>query len=145
MPAYFSANPNGFPMSTYAFPAPDPAKYDFSKPDTAHVQGLEPALVFSKIAGRKATITHVGPDARLLRYRPMPDDFVFVHPTQVRPLAVATWGIIPNVQFFWLVDAVTQNQPVPASHLVLIIFYAIAQIGIFLSLAVILFQTREVG
>ncbi|MBC7773402.1 MAG: ABC transporter permease subunit [Pyrinomonadaceae bacterium] len=145
MPAYFSANPNGFPMSTYAFTAPDPLKYDFSKPDTPHLKGLEPALVFSKVAGRNATITHVGPDAKLLRFPPMPDDFVFVTPTRIHPVAVAAWGVIPNVQFFWLVDAVTQNQPVPASHLVLIIFYAIAQIGIFLSLAVILFQTREVG
>lgn len=144
MPAYYSPNPNGFPMSTYAFTPPDAARFDFSKPDS-DAKLTEPALVFTKVAGRKATITHVGPDAGLIRFRPMPDDYIFVQPTRIHPLAVAAWGVIPNVQFFWLVDAVTQNQPVPASHLVLIIFYAVAQIGIFLSLAVILFQTREVG
>jgi hypothetical protein len=53
--------------------------------------------------------------------------------------------MIPNIQSFWLVDAITQNQPVPASHVALIAVYALAQIGVFLSLAVILFQTREVG
>jgi len=145
MPAYYSANPNGFPMSTYSFTPPDATAHDFSKPDAASDKGLSPALVFTKVAGRNVTITHVGPDASLIRFRPMPEDYVFVRPTMINPLAVAAWGVIPNVQFFWLVDAVTQNQPVPASHLVLIIFYAIAQIGIFLSLAVILFQTREVG
>jgi hypothetical protein len=52
---------------------------------------------------------------------------------------------VPNLQFFWLLDAVSQNQPVPLSHLVLVLMYAAVQIGAFLSLAVMLFQNRDVG
>ena len=58
---------------------------------------------------------------------------------------MAAWGIVPNIQYFWLVDAVTQNQPVPRSHVAMLGLYAAAQVGIFLSLAVVLFQRRQVG
>jgi len=142
---YYGPNPNGFPLATYSFAPPDRTKLDFSKPASAGVLGVEPALVVVSAQGRQAVIRHVGPDGDIVRYAPRPDDYVFLTPTRINPVAIAAWGVIPNIQFFWLVDAVTQNQPVPFSHAVLIIFYAFAQIGLFLSLAVCLFQTREVG
>jgi hypothetical protein len=52
---------------------------------------------------------------------------------------------IPNMQMFWLSDAVMQNQKIPASHMLLLTGYAACLIGVFLSLAVVLFQKREVG
>jgi len=49
------------------------------------------------------------------------------------------------LQFFWLLDAVTQNREVPGSYLGLSAAYAGVQIVVFLCLAVILFQRRDVG
>jgi len=145
MPFFYGPNPNGFPLANLSFVSPDRAKVDFSSPDAVDAKGLAPALVFTSVDHRTATIKHVGPDAHLVRTPPTVDDYVFITPTRINLLGLAAWGIVPNVQFFWLVDAVTQNQPIPASHIGLIILYSIAQTGIFLSLAVVLFQTREVG
>ncbi len=145
MPFYYSPNPNGFPLWTVAFPPPDRTKHDFSTLDAASARGVEPALVFVSSQARSAVIRHVGPDAELIRMPPQRDDFVFLTLTRVNPAAVGAWGVIPNAQFFWLVDAVTQNQAVPGRHMLLAALYAAMQVGIFLSLAVMLFQTREVG
>jgi hypothetical protein len=102
-------------------------------------------LVISAIRGRELTVKHVGADAVLTRHSPQANDYVFIRPTRINVIAWGAWGVVPNIQFFWMVDAITQNQPVPGSHLGLIAVYALAQIGVFLSLAVMLFQTREVG
>jgi ABC-type transport system involved in multi-copper enzyme maturation permease subunit len=76
---------------------------------------------------------------------PLPGDYVFLGPTRVNAGAMAAWVAVPNLQFFWLLDAVTQNRAIPPGYVVLVFFYAIAQIGVFLSLAVVLFQKRDVG
>jgi hypothetical protein len=55
------------------------------------------------------------------------------------------WSVLPNMHYFWLLDAVSQNQPVPVSYLARAAIYAAFQVGAFLSLAVILFQKRDVG
>lgn len=142
MPFYFSPNPNGFPMSTKAF---TPAEADYSKVSVLTDFQLPPALVITETRGRNIVVKHVGADASLTRFPPMPDDYVFIRPTRINKAAWAAWGMVPNVQSFWLVDAITQDQPIPASHVGLIAFYSLAQIGVFLSIAVMLFQTREVG
>jgi uncharacterized membrane protein YidH (DUF202 family) len=49
------------------------------------------------------------------------------------------------MQSFWLLDAITQNQPIPLTHVLLVYAYGLCQIVVFLSLAVILFQGRDVG
>ena len=87
----------------------------------------------------------IGPDARLITQPPHHGDYLFIHPTRTSPLALAAWAVIPNIQFFWLVDAVTQHQDIPAPHLLLLVLYSLTQVGIFLSIAVLLFQNREVG
>jgi ABC-type transport system involved in multi-copper enzyme maturation permease subunit len=76
---------------------------------------------------------------------PREGDYVFLEPTGISPTFAAAWGVVPNVQFFWLVDAVTQAHPIPARYVGLVALYSFAQIGAMLSLAVILFQRREVG
>jgi len=53
--------------------------------------------------------------------------------------------VVPNMQFFWLVDAVSQNQPVPAGYMLMLLGYTACQIGVFLSLGIALFQKRDVG
>ena len=51
----------------------------------------------------------------------------------------------PMGPWFWLLDAVSQNRTIPPSHVARIGVYSLMQIGAFLSLAVILFQRRDVG
>jgi len=40
---------------------------------------------------------------------------------------------------------VAQNNPVPMSHFGLLVLYAVCQVSVFLSLAVLLFEKRDVG
>jgi ABC-2 type transport system permease protein len=52
---------------------------------------------------------------------------------------------IPNFQVFSLADALTQSHKIPPSYLVNALIYAALQITMLLSIAVALFQKREVG
>lgn len=142
MPFYYGPNPGGFGLSTVPFPPPSG---DTSTREVVFDEQREPALAITGASGRALTIRHIGPDARLALEPPKPGDYVFVHPTRTSPLALAAWAVIPNVQFFWLVDAVTQHQDIPVSHLFMLLLYTATQVGIFLSVAVLLFQNREVG
>ena len=49
------------------------------------------------------------------------------------------------MQFFWLLDAVSQNRYIPMSHAGMVTVYAFMQIGAMLSIAIVLFQKRDVG
>jgi ABC-2 type transport system permease protein len=141
-PFYYGPNPNGFPLSVEPF---EPFTGDIAEREQALNPAAPPSLAVVESNGRELTVRRLGGKGPLVRQPPQPNDYVFIRTTRVRPLAVALWGIIPNVQFFWLVDAVTQNQPIPARHVGLVALYALVQIGVFLALAVILFQRREVG
>ena len=55
------------------------------------------------------------------------------------------YSVVPNFQVFWLADAVTQEATIPGDYLAWTIPYGILFIVICLSLAVMLFQRREVG
>lgn len=61
--------------------------------------------------------------------------------TLLWPLYVA----VPNLQFFWLADALTQGHPIPGGHFGTVTLYAACVVGGILSLAVLLFQRRDVG
>lgn len=76
---------------------------------------------------------------------PVEGDFVFGSPTRVQPVALAAWSVVPNFQSFWVVDAISQGHPIPPGYILLVIGYAIAQIVGLVSLAVFLFQARDVG
>ena len=56
-----------------------------------------------------------------------------------------SYAIVPDFQVFWLSDAVTQDHVIPPEYLILTLVYGPLQILIALSLAVMLFQRREVG
>jgi hypothetical protein len=60
-------------------------------------------------------------------------------------LCWAGYALLPNFQVFWLSDAITQSHVIPADYLRLILVYGPLQIVVALSVAVILFQRREVG
>lgn len=76
---------------------------------------------------------------------PQEDDYFFVTPTRVNPLAATAWAVVPNMHYFWLLDAVTQNRDIPVSYLSKIVLYAVLQIGAFLAAAVAFFERRDVG
>ena len=105
----------------------------------------EPALVIIEIDDEHLVIQQVGKEAVPLSRPPMPGDSLFITPTTVHKAPLVIWSIVPNMQAFWLLDAVSQNQPIPGSHIVLVFFYGLCQIVVFLSLAVFLFQGRDVG
>ena len=57
------------------------------------------------------------------------------------PLAAA----VPNLQTFWMADALTQAAPITARYLGTASLYAACMVAAILSLAVLLFQRRDVG
>lgn len=139
---YYGPNPSGVLLAV-----PAQRKFEGDPTDGNAVRNREstPSLVVEKIAddGKTYTIVNVNrlPVARL----PEQGDFVFKRPTQHNWVALAAWSVVPNLQFFWLVDAITQGHDIPWKYLELVIVYSGVQVVGLLSLAVLLFQRREVG
>ncbi|QDU72754.1 ABC transporter permease subunit [Mucisphaera calidilacus] len=53
--------------------------------------------------------------------------------------------LLPNFQYFWPADAITQGNPFTLTYIASIVAYGSLYAGVVLSLAVGLFQSREVG
>lgn len=60
-------------------------------------------------------------------------------------LIAAFSAVVPNFQFFWPADALTQGHPIPLSHVGRVSLYAVSLTVGALALAVGLFQSRDVG
>ncbi len=95
------------------------------------------------IAGDSFTVVNVG-GLRVER-PPRAGDYVFLQPTRSNWPARVAWSVVPNLQTFWLVDAVTQGHRIPPKYVALAAGYAAAQVLAMLALAVALFQRRDVG
>ena len=54
-------------------------------------------------------------------------------------------AVVPNLQFFWPADALTQGSEITLGYLGTVTGYAACLVGAVMSLAVILFQKRDVG
>ena len=54
-------------------------------------------------------------------------------------------SIVPNLQYLWAADAMTQGHEIPLYHVGLLSLYSLLFVVALVSLAVVLFQTREVG
>lgn len=142
-PVYYGPNPSGWAMVVSPFAA---TAVDVNSLTDMSSRERPAALVIVSQTSKDVLIQRIGADdAGLISRPPQAQDYVFLHETKINPLALGVWGVVPNVQSFWLVDAVTQNAPIPARHVGLVALYALMQIGVFLSLAVVMFQTREVG
>ncbi len=143
-PFYFSLAPSGFPMLVSHFDTPDER---WSSLEGAFDASTPPALVVTQVQGRVLTVRRIGAlnSSNPILRAPEAGDYAFNRWTEVNPWAIAGWGVIPNVQSFWLVDAVTQNQKIPPNHVALLAVYALVQVAGFLALAVFLFQRREIG
>lgn len=138
---YYSPSPAGFPLEVPA----SPAFQGDAQRDTDLLGAPNPALVVVSSSGKQVHIRKAG-QAPLGDIRPPKEsDYIFLRPTRVNYPALALWGIIPNMHYFWLVDAVSQNQHIPPRHMLLVALYSVGQIAAALSLGVILFQKRDVG
>ncbi len=140
---YFGPSPNGSAMEVANFPA-------FAGDPTDGGRFINPAtpfaLVVTESKGRELTVRVAGAGAdRSISRVPAEGDYVFTQPTRITWAALIPWAVLPNLQNFWFIDAVTQNQAVPVLHAAEVAVYAAAQIVIFLSLGIILFQKRDVG
>lgn len=60
-------------------------------------------------------------------------------------LARTVYAVIPNMQYFWVSDAVILRRPIPAGHVLWLFGYALFYVAALVLLAVALFQTREVA
>lgn len=60
-------------------------------------------------------------------------------------LLKGAYAIVPNFQVFWLSDAVQQGRDIPLAYIVTSGLYGVCLLAMTLSLAVVLFQRREVG
>jgi ABC-2 type transport system permease protein len=66
-------------------------------------------------------------------------------PGWLRWIVWPAYAAVPNLQFFWQADALTQGQGIPPAHFGVVSLYAGAMVVAWLSLAVMLFQRRDVG
>lgn len=107
--------------------------------------GTPGAVVITEVDDLLIAIRNVGNPPATVRRPPEAGDFVFLEPTEINPVAAVAWAVTPNMQFFWLVDAISQGRTIPPSHLWLVISYGLAQIVTFLGVAVFLFESRDVG
>jgi hypothetical protein len=59
----------------------------------------------------------------------------------LRPLA----AVVPNLQFFWPADALTQGSTITLGYLGTVTLYSACLVGAAMSVAVMCFQRRDVG
>lgn len=141
-PVYFGPNPSGMGLVVSPF-----TRFTGEVTDMTAVSDRRtpPAISVFSSSGRELVLIRTGPEGALASRPPARGDYLFPRPTEYNRAALGAWGLIPNVQAFWLLDAVTQNQPIPWSHVGMVLLYALAQVGVFVSAGVMLFQGREVG
>lgn len=139
---YYGPTPSGVAVVPPAF---KPFEGDPNQ-DNATFQETQRAVVVLAGDPEQANVFTIANAGGISLARPpRAGDSVFLTPTRANPVAVAAWSIVPNLQLFWLVDAITQNHPIPARYVGLVAAYSAVQVAGLLSLAVILFQKREVG
>lgn len=141
---YYGVNSNGFDLvsSSYGQFTGDPTKIeDIFGP------AAQTGIIVVQAEGKSVVIRNIGPETGGVKTPrpPQPGDYIFTTPTHRNWAVLAPWAALPNMHYFWLLDAVSQNQPVPPRYLVNAAGYALLQVGTFLSLAVVLFQKRDVA
>ncbi len=141
-PFYYGPNPNGVALVTGNF---TPFTGDFTDIPSRFNPGTPSGLLILDVNGKQITVQNIGRDPIRLHRAPERSDYIFTTPTQVEPVSATLWAVVPNMHYYWLLDAVTQNRDVPMSHLLKIAAYAVLQIAAFLALAVALFERRDVG
>lgn len=137
---YYAADPAGASM---AVPAHERFPGSLIDNDAVFI-GQDKALTVVSVPDEMSrTIVNVG--GIDLERQPRAGDYVFEQPTRTKLWAQGLWSVVPNLQYFWMVDAVTQGHTITGRYLALAGGYTLAQVTAFLSLAVILFQRRDIG
>lgn len=140
---YYGSSPNGVGLVTPHFKPFDEGE------ELVENMREEPGLMIVEIApnslGQTILVMQIGEEAVPLSRPPLSKDSVFLTTTKTNMVPLVAWSVIPNMQSYWLIDAINKNQPVPLSHVLLVGVYSVMQIMVFLGLAVILFQGRDVG
>ena len=72
-------------------------------------------------------------------------DYAFSNAAQTHMWAKICRFIIPNLQIFWISDAIYEGSQVSLKYIISSASYAICYIGAILALAVAIFQRRQVG
>ncbi len=72
-------------------------------------------------------------------------DYVFGRLADTYLWAKICYFIVPNLQIFWISDAIYEGSEVSAGYLFAAAFYAVCYAGAILLLAIALFQRRQVG
>lgn len=138
---YYGPNPNGLAL---AVPEHAPFVGD-PQADGLLSSSVAPAMIIEQSDGQEFVIRLIGGQRLSIARPPEAGDAVFITPTQINPITFAAWAALPNMQHFWLIDAITQNRPIPAGYVLLAGLYAICQIGAFLAIGVALFERRDMG
>ncbi len=139
---HYASAPSGLGMAT-----PGQTAFDGDPTDGNElVDTAARALVLRAMTGDKLqTIELVNAGGFRPERVPAERDYLFLSETAFNPLSLGVWGIVPNMQFFWLVDAVTQAHPIPPRYVGMTALYALSQVIALNGLAIFLFQRREVG
>lgn len=142
-PIWYGPSPSGVALAVPASNAPITA--DLDDPETPVTPGLGPALVIKRFDPEtlEAILINIG-DLPVKR-PPRAGDFLFAQPTRVNLGARIAWSVVPNLQFFWLVDAITQGHEITPRYLGLVAGYTAVQVIGLLALSTLLFQRRDVG
>jgi len=72
-------------------------------------------------------------------------DYVFGRMADTHLWAKIGRYIVPNLQIFWISDAIYESSEVPVRYILISATYAICYTGAILALAIALFQRRQVG
>lgn len=137
---FYGENPNGFRLAVPPF-----APFEGDPEGDVLGRDVEPAIIVTGVDGLTVHIRHIGGRPLNVRRPPMVNDAVFLRPTEYNPVLLTAWVLTPNMQFFWLMDAIAQNRTIPAGHVAMVAMYALLLIVAFLALGVALFQRRDVG
>lgn len=139
---FYGPSPSGYPMSVAGNAT---FTGDVNNPQDLLGRATPPALVVTGINADGVTVRRAGEAPLDYDRPPQKDDYAFLAPTKANAPALALWSIVPNMQAFWLLDAVTENQRIPPSHILMLLFYGVLQIAAFLAIGAALFQNRDVG
>lgn len=138
---YYGSSANGFRLAVEAFPPFE------GNPDQEGLlrAGVEPALIVTEAGSDRILVRHIGERPLGVSRPPESGDIIFKTPTKVNTARMIAWSVVPNMNSFWLIDAIAQNRQIPARHVALVVGYALSLIVAALALAVALFQGRDVG
>lgn len=139
---YYSPSPSGFPMLNENV---QPFTGDLQNINTIVGRDATDSMVVAQSERQVVKVRVAGRAPLSIAREPIPGDYLFTRPTHTNIPALVAWVSIPNLQLFWLLDAVTQNRTIPLPYVIMCAIYAGLLIVAFLSLGVMLFQRRDVG